>query len=76
MFYCQKKIKLSSQEIIKSKEFLPAFINKNNTLNKHFNSLVFEKKNLNPIDEENVKVVQISDETKLFNLTELNSLRM
>ena len=38
-----KKIKLSSHEIIKSKGFLPAFINKNNTLNKRFKSSVFEK---------------------------------
>ena len=43
VFYCQNKIKLSSHKIIGSRGFLSAFINKNHTLNKHFNSLVLKK---------------------------------
>ena len=42
IFYWAKTLNNTKFEIIGSKGFKSAFINKNKTLNKHFNSAVFE----------------------------------
>ena len=44
IFYWSKSLNNTKFEIIGSKGFKSAFINKNKTLNKHFNSAVFEQR--------------------------------